>query len=341
VEAITALYLAGDAAAAESAAREALTASAGDTAAEAVFGALAGGGQAPEAVFKLNQDRPETWATACLGLFAREAAVKPRSKLDPPIMEYLIQNYLLNLPQLKSPSATRWRDAAPRWLEWVASGFKDHQGMTEPVFTTATPAAGHAPDTGPDIAAITAGELAALRAGYARRPKPAGLDFERAEVVAYLKGLPTVADREAELARYNYIKGFKDQLVRIFERNHYEGLIKIKKRQERGVVCMANNDILMVKRSARAKKSQRVRWKDLEFSQYSDFISYYASMRLKIDAPNTTESDRMAEAAEDYLRLAVLCDWFDRYGEAIEYARKALALRPEIKDQANTLFFGH
>lgn len=332
------LYLSGAAAAAE---ERAAAAAAGDAGREAVFEALAGrGGWKPEDIFNLTSAQPSVWALACLGLFAREAALKPAGELDRAHMEYLVQNYFINLEYIDSKLVLARRPQAGRWRRWVASGFKNNEGMPEPVFASGSPVESDSdttPEGGFNPAALAPEVLAGGRGRFSSRPRPADLTFDRGKMKSYIESLPEPADRKIELKRYNRMKSVKNNLIRIFERNPYRGVIKYKNRTLKGVVYMANDEILMIRKSKKSKKSKRVKWRDLDFSQYIEFVKYFAEMRLAADAPGVTAEERRENAADDYLSLAVLCDWFGRYGEALRFAAKAVELNPRLKKDAGVL----
>jgi tetratricopeptide (TPR) repeat protein len=40
------------------------------------------------------------------------------------------------------------------------------------------------------------------------------------------------------------------------------------------------------------------------------------------------------ETAWEYLRIAILCDWYGKYDQAVRFTRKAIAIDPKIQKDA-------
>jgi hypothetical protein len=74
-----------------------------------------------------------------------------------------------------------------------------------------------------------------------------------------------------------------------------------------------------------------VPWREVAFEQVVSFLDFYVRLRLDQGrmGDGTQDSNRQREAGEDCLRLAVLCDWYERGTLAARYARQAVDVDPQ------------
>jgi hypothetical protein len=202
--------------------------------------------------------------------------------------------------------------------------------------------AGELESSDADLFALDEKALTDLRVPYAARPRPADLVFVEEAVSKYVSSLPKEL-QESEKKRFNIIKGAKEQIIKLFTRNSMD----IKKsfrlksgRSVSGTIALANDKVFIVRTGkARSSKSKTYKWDDLSFSAYAEILDQFAQKRLKATGGEVNIEDSKKYAANDYILLTILCDWYGEYKLSQEYAKRAVDLRPEIKDQLNDLLF--
>jgi hypothetical protein len=109
-------------------------------------------------------------------------------------------------------------------------------------------------------------------------------------------------------------------------------------RKRKGVVYMANENILRLKKSVRSKRGKNYKWSDISFSQYPAFLEYFATRRLRMPGAGLHSRKEMKKnAANEYLAAAILSDWFGYYENALRYAKRAVDIYPDMKKQVSRM----
>ena len=199
---------------------------------------------------------------------------------------------------------------------------------------TSTPAARtrkHDPSL--SLSALTPEWLAQHRKFAKSRPKPKDYTFSDSSIQAYLSKLPKKYV-PAETDRANQITPVKAHLCGMMLHMHY-GKTSIKRRRGRPIsgTIMANQKYLSVKLRSGTRK--RIMWNEIHFDQFVKFLAHYAKLRGEADAGATvSKSKQKREAAWGYLRIAILCDWYGKYKDAIRYTRKAVSVDRGIENEA-------
>ena len=166
-----------------------------------------------------------------------------------------------------------------------------------------------------------------------KRLKPLDYVFTDSAVAAYLTQLPKKYV-SSETNRVNQITPLKSHLISMMLHMHY-GNTNIKRRRGRPVFgsIMANRNYLSVK--LKSGKRIRIMWKDVHFDQFVKFLNHYARLRGEADAGSTvSKSKQKRESAWEYLRIAILCDWYGKYKDAVRYTRKAVSVDKGIENEA-------
>lgn len=336
------LYLQNDIAKAkEAAVQEKTTYSATSTPIYMVLDYLSGNNLiTPEKIFETTKSSASTWALATVAMFAK--SLSDGKEPDKQQLYYYIDNYNGNYQFLKEhPEIADWKPSIDRWRKWCDSGFKEEKGLEPLLRAKSNKSSGTAAAVeekiggGKDIAAVTAEEFVQGRAEkYQGRPKPASMDFKDDVFNKYLATLPEPL-RATEKLRYTTVKDVKPYIVRVLERSPYpNGLILKNKNMSHGVVYMANENLLRFKKSTKSKKGTSYQWEDLAFEQYPAFMEYFAKRRLGVTGAGATSKNKIKkDAATEYLGIAILCDWFGQYEDALKNAKRAVELCPEMNDQ--------
>ena len=300
-----------------------------------------------EKIFEKTSSKASVWAIATVAMFAK--SLSDSSVPNKQILYYYIDNYNGNYKFLqKYPDITAWKPSVDLWRKWIDSGFnKNAASGLEPLLIARSGGKSQGQEVAvaevkqDDVKDITTMELEEFQKGrdelYGKRPRPASMDFEDGEFNKYLNTLPKER-QPMEKTRYNTVKDIKHFIVRVLERSPYpEGLIT-KSGEKKGVVYMANENIIRLKKSTRSKKGKSYEWSDLAFEQYPAFMEYFAKRRLGVSgAGQKTRKDIKKDAAMEYLGMAVLCDWFGHYEDALKHAKRAVEISPECKDQVSMM----
>lgn len=184
----------------------------------------------------------------------------------------------------------------------------------------------------------------ALGSHVAQRPRPAGLDFlgARQELVRYLRELPPEL-LAGERERLDLIGDTRDYLVTLMKYVPYLGgkesdIVLRSARPLRGTVPYGNESQVAI-RVQGVTALRLVPWSDLAIEQVIAFLDFYIRLRAEQgqsgEGPKSEELRR--DVAEDCLRAAVLCDWYERPEEARRYARQAVDTDPAGEARARRL----
>ncbi len=307
-----------------------------------------------------SEKKPDMWALASMAFFVRNLSVS--DKPDSFELQCNLQNYKNALASSKSPLVAKWKDSAEVWIKWCEDEFNSSSplppllaaksGSATVMTTTPASAAVSAADSQEqpdksgvlaavasfDMNSVTAGTVSGNNTLFAGRPRPVNYEFDDAAMTKYFASISSEAARKAEERRYKFIADVKDSLIKTFERNAFEGVVKTRKAQQfSGTVAIANQNALTV-RNAQAAKGTKLEWKELDPSQIPVMLTFFAEQRLRVIMGNVPMKERQRDAAIDYLRAAVFADWYGDYEQASVYFKKAVSIYPPSKAAAVKLF---
>lgn len=297
----------------------------------------------PEKLCEATSSKASVWAMATVAMFAK--SLSDSKTPNKQMLYYYIDNYDGNFKFLKKyPEITAWKPNVDRWRKWVDSGFKkDVVSGLEPLLIAKSGTAKKSPA---EVAQagfkdITLVELEEFQTGreelYGNRPRPASMEFDDAKFKKYLSSLPEKY-RANEQARYITVKDVKRYIVRVLERSPYPNGLVTRTGKKRGVIYMANENILRIKKSHRSKKGKSYKWSEVAFEQYPAFMEYFAKRRLGISGVGQKSKKKIKnDAAMEYLGMAILYDWFGHYETALSYAKKAVKISPEAKERISKM----
>ncbi len=309
-----------------------------------------------EKIIAATSTSPEMRAAGCLGLFAKQ--LLSTAKPDRYELDKHLRNYVGNLETARENTPIgKWKARVPAWQAWCASGFVKTEGL-EPLLLKRSVAKAEQPqanEKGGDqadekknaeaskeaalkkVLALTPEKLEESRKPLAARPELTTAEFPDADFAKYFKTLPDDL-RKKETLRYELIKEFKTYVPRVLTRSTFEGKITLRGGESfDGIVSLANEKDIIVKKSKKDRKGRSIKWKELDVDQYRNFILSFAQRRLKVKGA-AEDGDPKADAAEDYLRLAVLCDFCKDYKTAVEYLRESVTIAPAAAPRAADLF---
>ncbi|MEM4248256.1 MAG: serine/threonine-protein kinase, partial [Candidatus Nanoarchaeia archaeon] len=155
------------------------------------------------------------------------------------------------------------------------------------------------------------------------RPRPANYSFNDKEVSEYLSSLEEdIAG--AEKNRLIQVSNIKQNICSWMMRTHFEdNEILLKNGTKLQGTVMGNPKFISVR--SKHGEHKRLGWEELDFKEIVKIMKYYTDMRLNAyGGPVVDATQQKYECAMDYLRIALLCDWYGYYPEAVEFANKAL-----------------
>ena len=173
----------------------------------------------------------------------------------------------------------------------------------------------------------------------AARPTPKVLDFKtlKEKNKVYLQLVPE--DKlEIEKERLRLIGSSLDFLKACMKAGAYDRgekhPIRLKNGKViRGIIPRApNNDNQITIRQPGNKDAAKVAFSDLDFMQIMDIFQFYAEKREEMALGKLTKSIK-TEIYAIYLRMALLCDWYNHPEEARKFAGMGLKYRPSMRDE--------
>jgi len=181
------------------------------------------------------------------------------------------------------------------------------------------------------IANLSAAKLAALRGFAALRPRPSSFEVSEDAFASYLAQAPA-SQQQLEKERYEYVKDFKGAIARIF--GSEQGTIKLK--DGHTVEIRMASPRSMLARDQRGS-GVRVTWDQIDIKQVIGYIDAYATKLVGM-GEYAAGRDFKQDGANCFLALAVFCDWYGQYADAVKYAKRAVELYPKTEASAQTLF---
>ncbi len=280
-------------------------------------------------LFFATEDYEKFWGVVALASFVKSAS---DNKLDAFIMKNKLRNFQNSLPQMKINDYDKWNKRVEKWIKWCNNNFSNTPNL-EPlleskrmIVTTTNPS---------DFDSVSVDELVAIHdKTFAGRPRPRGLEFSKDESEQYFKNLKYDNLIEAEERRFLYIKGIKAFLIKTFQMSPYSGKIICNGNSFKGVIALANSDILHIKKG-NSKKTYK--WSDIDFKAFVIILENYAERNRTTHGGLVTDKERNANAAEAYARLAILCLWYKDYSNSIKYSKKAINLDKEYTVPLETM----
>jgi serine/threonine protein kinase/DNA-directed RNA polymerase subunit RPC12/RpoP len=244
------------------------------------------------------------------------------------------------------------------WHDWIFTG-KGEPSSLEPLMTayrkdstpdsskgtavSVTPpasdpkpepdAAGKKHDPSLSLNMLTPEWLQENRKFASSRPKPGDYTFDDTAIQSYLSRLPKEYVK-SETMRANQITPLKAHLCATMLHSSY-GQTSIKRKTGSPVsgTFMANQKYISVLLAS----GQRLRlgWGEIHFDQFVKFLDHYAKLRSEAESSgNVSKAKQKREAAWEFLRIAVLCDWYGNYRDAVFYTRKAVSVDSGIENDA-------
>lgn len=173
---------------------------------------------------------------------------------------------------------------------------------------------------------------------WASRPQPPDLDFKatREENKRYLESVPA-ALQETERDRLRILGLARDYLQQTmryigYDRGENSRIMLRDGRSYLGAIPRANEKGLTIRRRdlavADTEDSMQVGFADLAWPQIWDIFAFYAEKRLDMAINKRQERAASRDSFDNYLQLALLCDWYGFPEDSRRYAGMAVAAQP-------------
>ena len=297
----------------------------------------------------MAQEEPGHQAMASLAVYLRSLYNKlPSSEWTGDWTEYL------NSKTAEGHWIIAWRKRASElWYRWIMMGQGNVTDL-EPLVAKSkakslpAPASGSTPaGKTPPVARAAAGKgkvvqavegmtaatLESKRAFAKTRPRPDSFAFNKDDFVTYLAGIPDAA-KEAEKDRFECVSQLRSHLVKLFKANpqyQFEG----------GKIALRSGEALQVSSIMPSQDQvtfnlqgggrKKVQWSEISLNQVIQFFESFAEKRSHIN-------EVAPDAANDYLAVAVFCDWYGKYEDSVKYAKKAVAVDAGVAQKVDRFF---
>ena len=179
----------------------------------------------------------------------------------------------------------------------------------------------------------------------ASRPRPPDLDF-MAEPEANRQYLAQIPEdlREREKERLRILGGSMDYLLKMMRFVGYdrgdEAQIEMRDGSRlRGVIPYASEKGFILRRRGEASNgSELLPIHAFSQAQIWDIFAFYAEKRAEMASGKKLPVRDREEIFDEYLRLALLCDWYNDEAKAQEYVRAALDTMPSQRERLAFFF---
>ena len=309
-----------------------------------------------QGMYKACSNNPDLFIMAAIAAFIRNLTDSTPGDLQKNILIAHLTNYLNNSSNANQKHAIKWKSTVEKWKTWCSSDFPPSSKLP-PLLANHSNAIAAMKQKMlkreallklyykirkiKQLKRVSLSEFKKERHIYQNRPRPDSLTFSSSKVQKYITALPYEV-QQSEWRRFAYVKIFKANLIKNLNFSQYKGNISIKQKGADGVnitsyraqVIEANDKYIKLK-IGRSKRS--LRWSSFPIAQIITFASSYVNNNIGgRDGRSGIFSSREATEkalVKEYRTLALFCDWYGKYNEALKYAKQADALK---YDKGNT-----
>ncbi len=264
-----------------------------------------------------------------------------KAKGDPTRLEEAVSDYKVEMKEIKTDVATTTTPVAPPTPVKPADNTAPVANNVQKQTTTTVD---RMKSTFDDVS-ITLSEdvknlkvsdlteewLKERRAFAEKRPRPQDYTFSLGGFRTYLETIPE-DKRPLEESRYKQVSGIKNYIAALMERNAYDKPLKLKNGRIVTGDLMINSNYISVKN--RANRYDRLGWDMMPLDQVCQMLDHFGNLRLTASGGATvSKTQQKYEAAEDFMRIGILCDWYGDYTSAVKYAQKAYSTDPRLEDK--------
>ena len=297
----------------------------------------------PKDLFKSTLQQPEFHLLTAIAVTVKKISdAKPGEIYKAQLMPYL-NNYEKNLKTSKEPLILEWQPYVEKWKIWCSNDFPNTPSL-KPLFGVHSRAfaiknreklAQQAAlklysklKRTTSLNRVSMSDYKKVREIFKERPRPISMNFSSKAMQSYLTSLPPEVGR-GEAQRLSYMNSFKALMVKNLNFSQYRGKIQMQKKTVKGTVLKADNKFITIKSSYGTRK---YKWGEIKPEQYIAFEESYIKNNIggKVNGRSGAFSSRDATEKvliREYRILAIFCDWYGKYPEAIKFAKKADAYK--------------
>jgi hypothetical protein len=282
---------------------------------------------------------PELFLITSIAVFTKQlSTAKPGEIYKGAFIAYL-KNFSKNIENSKQDLVTEWKPKVEKWEKWCSDDFPLSTSLA-PLLALHSRAIAEKNKKAlalkdalrlyekikfyKSFSQLSMKDYKKVRELFKNRPRPASMDFSTPDIKEYVQSLP-MEIQQGEWRRIRYMQVFKKDLVENLNFSHYKGNIKMQKKTVKGKILKADSQYIVIQSKYGKKK---YRWGDLKPEQYILFTESYIKNNIggKVGGRTNVFSSKDATAkvlTKEYRKLAILCDWFGKYSDAIKYGKKA------------------
>ena len=212
-----------------------------------------------------------------------------------------------------------WGPRIQPWYDWIVSK-KGDLNRLEPLFRRTKSGLVLMKTDNADVASeftmddLTVEWLEEHREFASQRLKPKDYTLTDASLAPYLSTLQD-SHKKGEMNRCKLIKRIKFQLCKKMFIKPYGGSIEKVDGTVLDGTVIGNSKGLKIHNSE--GNIEEIPWSEINVGQFIKLLSSYAE---------GLEDKHAEQAASEYLKIAVLCDWYEKYKDAVAFAHKAVTL---------------
>ena len=299
---------------------------------------LGGGKVTTQELFKTTMNHNDFLLITAVAFFVKKLSdAKPGELSKSELITYL-NNYTKNSNNSQQELVLKWRPTVEKWKRWCEADFPYSSSLKPLLATHSKAMLAKNRDQAVQKEAlavysklsrmtslnrVSINDYKKMRVIFKNRPHPASMEFTSSAMKGYVASLP-VDVQNGEWYRIRYMHSFKKNMIDNLNFSQYRGAIKIKSRSVNGTVLKADTNAITIKSSYGTKK---YKWEDIQPEQYIKFSLDYiknnkgTKVHGKENIFSTGEADM--DKAKAYRMLAIFCDWYGKYPEALNYGKKS------------------
>lgn len=305
----------------------------------AILEYLGGNKKNMQDVYKLTRGNSDLFIIAGISIFTKDLSNSKDGEINKNSLLIHLKNFSNNINNSERQTLLDWKNRVEKWKKWCNEEFPLKAGQEpllvrhskvyaeknkEKLARKSALAIYEKLRSARTIDSVSLNDFTKLRVLFKNRPKPENMDFSIPEIKTYLQSLP-FETQQGEWGRVRYMKAFTENMATNLNFTQYTGTIKLNSSTIKGQVVSANTDSVTIKVRSRSKK---YKWSDIKPEQFiaftDDFTKYYIGGKSKVkENIFNTKTDRDKALCKNYRQLAIFCDWYGMYQDALQSAKKA------------------
>ena len=299
-----------------------------------------GGAQiTPKELFQSTIQHPDFFLLTTIAVVVKKMSdAKPGDISKSELITYL-DNYDKNINNTQQELVLKWQPLVKKWEKWCSADFPYSPSLKpltaahsraiavknkEKLARQAALAVYSKLKMSQSLNRVSMNDYKKMRVLFSNRPHPASMEFTNTSMKDYVSSLPLEL-QQGEWSRIRYMNVFKKNMIDNLNFSQYHGSIRLKSRSITGKVLKADNNFITIKSSYGTKK---YKWGDIKPDQYITFTENYIKNNIggKVRGKDNMFSSMEATGkvlAKEYRMLAIFCDWYGKYPEALKFGKKA------------------